>query len=220
MNNWVRLPTRWIGADGLNEWAWRSEGAGSNSVAALMCLIAIAHVAEQEEGFARVTYDSLYEATGLSRKKISAGLTILGRYGLIDRKVEGRSRLQLTNFDPKGGWAKLPAKSMYSGGRIIAFDGFKLRSKAELDALKLYLLFVAFRDRKINAANLSHKSIEKHSGVDGARIKTGIGLLVSQQLVHVDQVKRDDEEYGVRHTYRVVGIDSNNHMGTSGRHQL
>jgi hypothetical protein len=86
--------------------------------------------------------------------------------------------------------------------------------------LKMFLLFVAFRDRKTNAANISHKGIEKHAGIDGSRIKTGIGLLVSQRLVQVDQIIREDEEFGVRHTYRIVGIDPNNHMGTSGRHQI
>ena len=110
MNKWVRLPTRWILDGGLNEWQWRGGGNGSNSIAALMCLIVIAHVAEQEHGFARVTYYLLMETAGLSRPKISAGLKILAEKGLIDRKVDGRSRVQLTTFDPKGGWAKLPGE--------------------------------------------------------------------------------------------------------------
>jgi hypothetical protein len=86
----------------------------------------------KNRGFARITYDSLEEVTGLSRAKISAGLKLLGSRGLIDRNAEGRSRVQLKNFDPKGGWAKLPAKSMYGSGRIVAFDGFKLRNRSEL----------------------------------------------------------------------------------------
>jgi len=116
MNKWVRLPTGWIGNDGLHEWQWHAEGNGSSSVAALMSLIAIAHVAEQEQGFARITYDLLEEVTGLSRAKISAGLKLLGSKGLIDRNAEGRSRVQLKNFDPTGGWAKLPAKACMDRG--------------------------------------------------------------------------------------------------------
>ena len=45
-------------------------------------------------------------------------------------------------------------KSMYSSGRIIAFDEFRLRKVIELDALKLFFLFVARRDQKTNLANI------------------------------------------------------------------
>ena len=213
---WVRLPTRWITSKGLLEFQWRGEGGGSNNVAALMCLIAIAHVASQQTGTAQITYNALGDVTGLSREKLSGGLRILEGGALVERKADGRSHYKLSNFDPALGWGKLPVKSMYRSGRIVAFDEFKLRQRSELDALKMFLLFIAFRDDGLNAANLSYTGIEKYSGIERSKIKAGISVLVNQHLVYIDQVQRA-EETGVRHTYRIVGIDPYRHMGTSGR---
>jgi hypothetical protein len=139
--------------------------------------------------------------------------------GLIERGSEGRSHFKLGSYDRARGWAKLPARSIYSSGRIKAFSEFKLRQRSELDALKMFLLFVAFRGEDINAANISYDGIEKYSGVRTARIKSGISLLVSLDMIKVDQVPKIDEP-GVRHTYRIVGVESRRHMGTSGRQEL
>jgi len=54
--------------------------------------------------------------------------------------------------------------------------------------------------------------IEKYSGIERSKIKAGISVLVNQHLVYIDQVQRA-EETGVRHTYRIVGIDPYRHMG-------
>ena len=215
----MRLPTAWIGRRGLLELEWGGEGKGANTIAALMSLISISHVAEDETGIARMTYTVLSDITGLSRAKVSGGLRILETNGLVERGSEGKSHFKLGSYGGAHKWGKLPARSMYSSGRIKAFSEFKLRQHAELDALKMFLLFVAFRGEDINAANISYASIEKYSGVRSSRIKGGISLLVSLDLIKVDQVHKIDEP-GVRHTYRIVGVESRRHMGTSGRQDV
>ena len=64
----------------------------------------------------------------------------------------------VAKHNPTGGWAKLPYKSMYSASTIAAFTDFQLRRVAELDALKLFFLFVARRDRENNVANIGYEA--------------------------------------------------------------
>jgi hypothetical protein len=52
------------------------------------------------------------------------------------------------------------------------------------------------------------------------RIKTGISFLASLSLVYVEQVPSKTNSFGVSSAYRLVGLDSYNHMGTKGRGNL
>jgi hypothetical protein len=216
VRTWVRLPTDWVRKGLLAEFQWGNGGIGANHIAALMALIAIAHVAESETGVCRVTYNRLCGATGLSRAKLARGLEILERFKLIDRELCRRSHMRLGAYNPYRGWGKLPAKGMYRSFAIDAFSDFKLRRRVELDAVKIFLVFVAFRGNDINAANIGYSNIEKYSGVSENKIKSAISLLVTHNLIVVDQIPRKNEP-GVWHTYRIVGIDPYRHMGTSGR---
>src|ERR1700686_4548251 len=109
----------------------------------------------------------------LSRAKLSNGLDVLEAQQTIIREPEGRSTLGLANYDRTGGWGKLPARRLYSMGRIAAFTDFHLRSPAELVALKLYFLFVARRGNDTNMANISFDKIEEYTGLERHRIKMG-----------------------------------------------
>jgi hypothetical protein len=215
---WVRLPANWIAEHGLAEFKWSNGGAGSDQVAALMNLVVIAHAADRETGLARLTYDEITERTSLSRAKVSSGLTVLEDRKLITRRTDGRrSVFGLANYDPNGGWAMLPAKSMYSGGRIRAFDDFRLRRVVELDAMKLFLLFVQRRDRKSNLAIISYDKIEDYTGITRPRIKSALSFLSAFPLVYVEPQPSVQSEFGVSNAYRIVGIETRVHQGTVGR---
>jgi hypothetical protein len=216
---WVRLPTDWIRQKSvLSEFVWGRKGEGANNVAALMSLIAVAHAANDDTGVARMTYDDLSDVTSLSRAKLAKGLDVLRLLSLVEEGQE-RSHFKLGGYDKARGWGKLPARKMYSGGRIEAFSHFKLRQRAELDALKMFLVFVAFRGEDINAANLSYDGIEKWAGVSTARIKSGLSILTTLEMVRVDRVPKEGE-MGIRHRYRLVGVEDRRHLGTSGRQSL
>jgi hypothetical protein len=217
LKKWVRLPSLWIENGGLRSLRWGAAGHGADNTAALMALAAIAHTADEESGVARATYDGLCAATGLSRAKLSNGLSVLESLEVIKRTAGGRSLYKLTNYDPKIGWAKLPAKSMYFEGRIAAFDDFRLRRIAELDALKLFFLFVARRGRDTNLANISYDKIQEYTGIERARIKSATSLLASVSLAHVERAPSSMNELGVANAYRIVGVDPYVHMGTIGR---
>jgi hypothetical protein len=179
-----------------------------------MALIALAHAADQASGIARRTYDDLCASTGLSRAKLANGLGMLKRINVIEPD-DARSTYRLLHFPPGHHWAKLPAKSMYSvAGRIAAFAGFQLRRPIELDALKLFLLFVARRARDNNLASIGYPKIEQYTAIKRVRIKPAISFLASLSLVYVETVQITT---GIANAYRVVGLDSYNHRGTRGR---
>jgi hypothetical protein len=217
LKNWVRLPSSWIDRGGLKHLRWEAGGRGSDNIAALMALATIAHSADERSGVTRLSYNELCATAGLSRAKLSNGLDVLEKIGVVKRAPEGRGSYKLIDYDPEQGWAKLPARGMYSGGRIRAFDDFALRRITELNALKLFFLFVARRDRQTNLANISYDKIQQYTEIERHQIKPAISLLASLSLVYVEHVPSSINENGIANAYRIVGVDSYNHMGTSGR---
>jgi hypothetical protein len=211
--NWVKLPTGWIRGEhgGLRDLRWTAE-LGANNVAALMILIVIAHHAEL--GAARLTYDQLSQLTSLSRAKVSGGLKVLATLGVIKPRATGHSQFELTDFNPKSGWAKLPASRLYTHGRVTIFSEMTLRKPVELHALKLYLLFVAMRDDDTNLAHLTYRSIEDYTGVDGHAIKRALNVLAANGAVHIEHVPSTQSQYGIANAYRIAGIDDRRHRGT------
>jgi hypothetical protein len=151
---------------------------------------------------------------------LSNGLDVLERIEVVKRTPEGRSSYMLTNYDRRIGWAKLPAKSMYSVGSIVAFQDFRLRRATELDALKLFFLFVARRGGDTNMANIGYDKIRDYTGIERGKIKPGISFLASLSLVYVEHVPSKTNAHGVASAYRIAGVDPYSHMGTRGRSGL
>ncbi len=111
----------------------------------------------------------------------------------------------------------MPAKGLYSGDRIAAFDPFKLRAVAELDAMKLYLLFASRRNNESNFADISYDKITEFSGVERSRLKTAISVLAAHGLVYVEHRPSAINDHGVASAYRLAHLDPYVHMGTRGR---
>ena len=124
------------------------------------CLIA--HHADQETGEGKVTYTAPADATGLSRTMVSRALNLLVQWGLLVRHFDRRSGYALTGWTKC--WGKLPARPMYAGKAIAAFQHFHLRSMIELNALKMFLLVVQRRDDKDNLAHVTYKQISNPPG--------------------------------------------------------
>jgi hypothetical protein len=214
---WMRLPSAWINNQGLTRLSWSHGGGGSDNTAALMALTAIAHKVEDETRLARVTYDDICNLTGLSRAKLSNGLNILKNLGVINpASQDARSTYALSDYD-NGAWGKFPVKSMYSSGRIIAFDEFRLRRVVELDALKLFFLFVARRDQRSNLAIIGYEKIEEYAAIKRVRIKSAISFLASLSLVYVEHLPSQINAHGTSNAYRIVGIEPRINMGTRNR---
>lgn len=216
--DWVRCPTDWVREKrGLREFTFIGDG-GAHHTAALMCLTAILHAADQDSGIARLTYDQLEQITGRCGTLIAEGLRVLSEQGLI-RPAGKRSTYALRGFAPAG-WGKFPFKSLYKGDTIDFFDDCRLRSRTELDALKLLFLFVALRSEDTNLAKVSYDKINDYTGISRENIKRGTSLLATHGIVFTEHAASEVNEYGVANVYRIRGIDSRRHRGTRGRRHL
>lgn len=210
LNQFVRLPTDWIEKRGLHHFRWST--GGSDHAAALMVLIAMAHRID-DEGISKITYDEIQRAVPMSRAKISAGINVLLQMAII-KKTKEQSIYSFCGFNLLDGWAKLPAKGVYRDGSIYGLSDFNLRKPIELNALKLYLLFVSRRDRRLNLALISYDKIVEYTGIPREQIKAGISLLTIGGLVHVDRVRSWESPVGKANAYRVTHIEPNHHRGT------
>lgn len=214
--HWTKLPSHWIEAGGLKEFRWLS-GSGADNTAALMALTVICHHIDSDTGRAQLTYNALCEKCHLSRAKLSNGLSILANHLIIDRHVGGRSNYGLIKYNSAEGWAKFPARGLYQNDVVTAFTEFRLRLRAELDALKLYFLFASRRDRRTNSAKITYQKIEEYSGVSRDHIRRALSVLTANGLVHVQTVASEAYESGIANSYRLAHLDSYTHMGTTGR---
>ncbi|QJS29271.1 hypothetical protein ELH43_36925 [Rhizobium ruizarguesonis] len=217
-HEWVRLPTQWIESKRLTEFTW-VQGQGGSQIAALIALIAIAHRTD-DEGIARMTYDEIEHVTGMSRATVAAGLDVLESRGLLIREPAGQSTFKLADFKLTEGWAKLPAKGLYDKGVLSFAQHFGKRSKGELFALKLYLLFVSRRDRKLNLALLNYTSITEYTGLQRHQIRQGLSVLMLNGLVHVERLASWESNIGKANAYRLTHIDSYRHRGTTDVDQI
>lgn len=211
----VKLPVRWIDAGGLRAFKWKQ--GGSDETAALMLLAVLAHHMDSDDGSVRMTYDQLCQAASLSRAKVAGGLAIIEARGLIERIVGRRSGYRLVDYNALANWAKFPVRGLYRGDRVHAFTEFKLRSRTELDALKLYFLFAARRNNALNMAPISYEKIIEHAGVANDRIRPALNILAVNDLVHTERFTSTRAEGGVAHAYRLTHLDGNRHLGTIGR---
>ena len=98
---------------------------------------------------ARLTYDELETATDHSRRTIAAALRRLRARKLITL-TERRSVYALTDFGIDSRWAKPHARPLYLGNAVPAFRHFNLPHPNQLNALKIYLFFVARRNNATN----------------------------------------------------------------------
>jgi RIO-like serine/threonine protein kinase len=178
-----------------------------------MVLLAVAHSIDKN-GVAKITYDEIQEVLPISRSKVAAGLRILSSLEVIDADKDRQSTYRLRDFGGENTWAKLPCRGLYEADRIKALKDFKLRSKSELDAMKLYFLFASRRDTRLNETRLSHLKISEYSGIPKNRVLTAISLLTSLGLIYTTRYDRDDSENGTSHGYRLIHLEAYNHPGT------
>ncbi|TBB97191.1 hypothetical protein ELH39_08015 [Rhizobium ruizarguesonis] len=209
-SQFVKLPTEWIEKRGLHRFRWSA--GGSDHAAALLVLIAIAHRID-DEGVSKITYDEIQRVVSMSRAKVAAGINVLVQMAII-KKHEDQSVYTLCGFNPFDSWAKLPAKGLYRDGAMYGFSDFNLRKPVELNALKLYLLFVSRRDRTLNLALISYDKITDYTGIPREQIKAGISLLTIGGLLHVDRVRSWESRVGKANAYRVTHIEPSVHRGT------
>lgn len=222
MDDFSKIPTSWMKDDKpetlLRDFRWQGKEK-SDYIASLMVYICIAQHIQGEKGRISITYSKLSELTSLSRAKVSAGISILRDKKIISVSDDNKTNsYELLWRENDKGWAKLPVKSMYDKDYsfIMPFNDFHLRKKVELDALKLYLILVAFRDEKSNSTVMKYETISDYTGIVTNDIKSASSFLVSLNMINVDKSTIEDYEMKRwRNVYRINGINRYRHAGNS-----
>lgn len=113
---WAPIPTGWIQGDTIKEefqWKPSQPTVGATAIASLQLWVALATHADSDDASdlksgtpcsreVAITYTKLMEATGLSRKLISAGLQHLKDIGMIESEKIGRANHYQVNGYQKG----------------------------------------------------------------------------------------------------------------------
>lgn len=222
---WVKMPSRWV-LDSSNPVLCQLRWMGprkSDQISALIIYMVLVHHANDElvaqysgVGWCALTYTRLEEITGMSRSKISGGLRVLRDIGLVDISRCGTSNFyHVADYGQYSGWAKLPARPMYSKDmkRAPVFHEFYLRSRNELNALKVFFLVVALRDNMKNYATVSYERICDYTGLRRNDVRPALSLLVNKALVHVDSFPTGMNEFSSANTYRLVQLETRKHRG-------
>lgn len=192
--HWHDLPSKLV-RDALPRFTWVATEQGSPGVAtaALMLYVVLRFMADDvsdEEGgkawATRATYDELGNAAGLSRTMVHAALRRLEAEKLITS--EGSHQKRSYRFawyekDEKGGWFKLPCLAITSANRVQPFLNFKLRSKHELHAMKLYLYIAAVRRNNALHTEVTYEKINERLQIPERDVRRAISLLLTSGLL-------------------------------------
>lgn len=202
---WVMVPAEGLTGT-LKTITWQRTGDGSPAAgtAALMIYIAmlIAQVERQRrveflgaeidriEHVAEITYDQIAELTGLSRSLIRQGLVRLESTGLFSATGSRQNRCYVLKWEGLR-WFKLPCRAIVAKGEITAFTTLTLRTKHELNALKLFLYLADVRDRNKDYTEASYEKIFERTGIPERDIRRAINVLNACGLLA--QVQRDSD---------------------------
>lgn len=180
---WVPVPTTGL-VDVLKEMRWQRQGSTSaaQDVAALMVYVVLLFIRQKQ--VADITYDQLQHATGLSRSLICQGLKRLESVELILCSGSKQKRQYVFPSPPADSrWFKLPCRAVMTDDGVVAFKTFTLRSKHELNALKMYLYLANVRDRKTLYTEASYETIYKRLAIPERDIRRAINVLNTSGLL-------------------------------------
>ena len=177
---------------GLSYLRWgQHKGSGTAAIMLLFALAIRSNIDQKELGQRKnnqviATYDQLADMTLLSREMIAKGLKLLRELGAITSTRNGNGCVyELLGIDIIG-WCGLPQGHLLDGAEIVLrrLAGMReaLKRRSSLDAMKLYMLLLAFRDTTSNVARVGYAAIQKYTGMRREEISTAVQLLQGAQL--------------------------------------
>lgn len=201
---------------GLSAIRWKTHG--SAGTAAIMVLIALAIISNQrqrEDGIRKdnkvqITYNDIANMTGFSRAIISKALRILRDVSAISVTREGKKCVYtLLGIESDGKWCALPQAFILDGADYLKkFKGICeiIRRPSSLFAMKLYMLLLAFRERRSNTTRISYDVITSYTGMRREDISTawqillaaGLGYLADDTEVPLKKGERNHNRYKIR----------------------
>lgn len=194
---WAKMPTDWVRFDdGLT--SFRSDELAT-SVAALKIYLMLCLQANRtptpllkEAGMVHVSYADIMEWANLSRAVVAGGIDKLRSEALIEyEEVRGKNLYRVASYDVHKGWAKVPTALVSSG----VIKRISARSKVGLNALKLYVLFLAQRNSVSSYASIGYDKIMSYTNIRRNDILPAVSVLTEARLVTCDRELRGDGEF-------------------------
>lgn len=187
-------------------------------MAALKVLIAILFRAENRtpseatatQGSASLSYDDLMAMTGLSRSMIRKGTLRLSDADIVTVAHDGKGRKNryfVVNY-AAGAWGKLPYRRIAGPGsshELQLLHDLSCKNVVHLNAMKLYLLLSAHRDKVSQYAMIGYPKIEETTGVWREGIRRAVSILIEYGLVRVEQEKTPGQ-HNTPNRYRLLGL--------------
>lgn len=170
---------------------WRQHKGGAT--AALMVLFALAiksNLDQKTQGRAGnqvvATYEHIMALTNLSRGPIAKGLQLLRELGAITTIKDGNGCIYtLQGIDVPGDYCEFPQGHLLDGQttmRRLKGLHIAIKNRSSLDAMKLYMLLLAMRERYSNVARVSYAAIREYTGMRKEEISVAVQLLQGAQL--------------------------------------
>lgn len=186
---------------GLSHLRWRVHKGGGTAAIMVLFALAIKSNLDQKVHGRRTnnqviaTYEDLAALTNLSRGPIAKGLKLLRELGAITVLKNGNGCIySLQGIDTDdGGYCELPQGHLLDGHNVMRrLKGLHtaIKNRSSLDAMKLYMLMLALRDRKSNVARASYATIREYTGMRKEEISVAVQLLQGAQLI---RLARDEE---------------------------
>lgn len=192
-------PTWWIRDEkGLGRFS-AGKDAGQN-IAALKCVIAISTAVDFHSRKAKLSISDLESLTGLSRPMVIRGLGVLQSFEIVKVGKVGRvHEYELTILDDDANWGKIPYDRV-----LKQLHTLPNRGAIPLTALKLYLLFIAFRNNTSETVFIGYDAIEDRLSCQRSQVRPAIDILYTHLLISV--ALEGQERQRLHNAYQVLGL--------------
>ena len=206
---WAKMPNRWAMSGGLKKFGEvDSQGkvdtiAINASLASLKVYLAICTRADYHSGIVKTTYPELCALVGHSRNVVARSLRVLEEGGHIRRDTaqpRGGSRIYVERWMEDKGFAKIPKSWLYQGRgskddrasnppeeTLIKLKAFTFGKRLSLQALKIYVLLLAMRNRDFPNGDgltlITYDKISEYTGVKRHSVSLAINLLMEMNMI-------------------------------------
>ncbi|WP_236233368.1 MarR family transcriptional regulator [Pseudomonas tohonis] len=236
-SQWAKLPLRWVHKGGLTKFTDRAirkvpvdmpfmpagfmvdsevdvEALRNECIAALRLYLVLCCRADFKTGVVSATYPQLTRFAKMSRALIARSFTRLEMEGLVVRQPQAKKSgtvVQIEGWNDEYAWGKIPKLWLHDGGsdrmRLLADFNY---CKASLDALKVFIAILSFRDRaRAGIARVSYTTLSEITGVPRYRVADAITKLYGMNLISFRQGDyRDLDPMDRTNRYLVRGLGS------------
>jgi hypothetical protein len=127
---------------------------------------------------------------------------VLNEHGLVSvQRVANANAYSLSGYEALG-WAKIPRRYLLEGG---SFRNLEIRGRIHLEALKIYLSLLTFRQNAFPHVSLTYDKIGEYTGIPRARIRRSLDVLFSHAWISLTTYTDDVGGTKIPNTYFLRG---------------